>query len=186
MATKRDINRFEKMTNAEKRVAICKDVVLQLNLGIYKAKSTYFESYDDIWDDEGMITHESIRGKTCSLCAKGALFVSRYSKFNDLRNFGSKREIEDWARDLGTKLQEFPQKMADDIEHAFEQNLGEIDEVNRYMNTLNFTEEDEFWEHITAWDGYPAEDRLRIICHNIIRNKGKFKPLELLDYEVTT
>lgn len=189
MATKRDISRFKKMTNAQKRVAICRDVLAQLDLGLYIPESTYFRS-DDIKslfsNDSNKITHESIRGKQCSLCAKGALMVSRFGKFNSMGDFCSTSGLYDFAMELGKKLPEFSEKMANDIERCFERELDSTNAFKKVYLKLPGDQRDTLSEQIYVWDDYSPEDRLRIIMANIIRNKGDFKPMELLEYEVIT
>lgn len=187
MATKRDINRFAKMTDAQKRVAIMKDVLEQLDAQKYIASSTYFRPLRDVWDTETqLITHESIRDKKCSLCAKGAIFVSRMGKFNDVGSFHSRASVADAACELGTTLPEFPIRMADDIESAFE---SCIEDTKAFEDATNEVEYDspefrELYSQQESWNKLPAENRLRLICANVIRNKGDFKPLELFDYEI--
>jgi len=156
MATKKDIAAFEKMTDAQKRVAIAKDVIAQLDAGIYMPFSNYFFI-------EGSPTQQlddkSIRGTPCFVCAKGAFFVSRFGKFNGLPKMVP-FEIGTRARALH-RLPEFPASISRDIEQCFEC-------YDPYKHLASVT----------------ADDRLRIIAQNIIDNKGDFKPKELIDYEV--
>ena len=191
MATKRMIEKFSQMTKNEKRVAIARDVIAQLDAGIYKPQSDYFIPIDDF---EGIVKHDNVRDKACRVCAKGAILLSRIGKFNhtpdyDLNNLGNV------ASDLSNNLKEFPD--ADEIEHAFESSLHFCDDIANYLDKLEdkysknpITQEkydvalDSFVGQIDNFNDLPAEDRMRIIMQSIIDNKGKFKPLTLLEYEV--
>ena len=76
MATKRDIEAYKKMTRAERRVAICKDVIQQLDAGRYIAHSVYLKM--STGGDELVETKDNpISNKTCYLCGKGAMFVPK-------------------------------------------------------------------------------------------------------------
>ena len=191
MATKRMIEKFSQMTKNEKRVAIARDVIAQLDAGIYRAQSDYFVPIDDF---EGIVKHDNVRGKACCVCAKGAILLSRIGKFNHTPDY-SVFELPDLAYDLSDNLKEFPD--ADEIEDAFEQNLGSCADIMGHQDKLEdkysenpITQEkydvacDSFVGQIDNFNDLPAEDRMRIIMQSIIDNKGKFKPLTLLNYEV--
>ncbi len=80
-------NNFDKMTAAQKRVAIAKDVIAQLGKEKYNAESGTYLQLDeslpsnkkqqliDIFADPEM--------PTCTVCARGAMFCSAVRKFND-------------------------------------------------------------------------------------------------------
>ena len=191
MATRRMIEKFSQMTKNEISVAIARDVIAQLDAGIYKADSTYFEPIDDF---EDIVKHDNVRGKACCVCAQGALLLSRIGKFNHTPNY-KLGDLENVAMELRDNLKEFPD--ANEIEEAFEQNLESCYDIANHLNKLEdkysanpITQEkydvayDSFRDQIDNFNDLPAEDRMRIIMQSIIDNKGKFKPLTLLEYDV--
>ena len=191
MATKKMIEKFSQMTKNEKRVAIARDVIAQLDAGIYKAQSDYFIPIDDF---ENIVKHDNVRGKACCTCAKGAILLSRIGKFNHTPDYNL-NDLGNIAMRLSDTLEEFPD--ADEIEYAFEQDLGACNDIMKRLDKLEdkysknpITREkydddfSSFRDQIGDFNSLPAEDRMRIIMQSIIDNKGKFKPLTLLDYEI--
>ena len=193
MATKRMIEKFETMTDDEKRVAVARDVIKQIDSGFYRPRSTYFEPVDN-FDD--IITHKNVRGKKCEVCLKGAVLLSRIGKFNHTPEYPA-LSLDEVAQSLSDELDEFPD--ADELEMAFEREYFDIAEVVDYMDGLGPTydadetleefdsrtkAEDDFCVLVKKFNNLKPEYRLKIIMQSIIDNKGKFKPLTLLDYEI--
>lgn len=79
--------RFNSMTPAERRVEVAKDVILQLRNGLYQAtKSTYVNFKRSIAFDANRdmctLADDEIR---CECCVRGAMFLSKARKFNNLK-----------------------------------------------------------------------------------------------------
>ena len=157
------------MSRAERRVAICKDVIQQLDAGRYIASSTYLELANA--GDELVETKDNpISNKTCYLCGKGAMFVSKVSKFNGVEPFVPENTREsDIIRGVSDA---FSENQMDIIEELFE----------CYASFRDLVGDDE--DDQLNWRFNSKEHRLRIICQNIIDNKGTLKPKQLPDYEV--
>lgn len=157
--TKVKKTKFELATKAEKRVIIAKDVILQIKAKKFKATSNVYIRPSKKFSEFGKFT-DSLKdvlpaffesGATCSCCAKGALFISTVSKRNECtidetKNLGSYEIVQNLS-DIFTESQ------LDKIEQYFEGWVGEYD------------------------IDYPDTDnRLIVICNNIIKNNGTFKP----------
>ena len=168
MATKRDIEAYEKMTRAERRVAICEDVIQQLDVGRYIAHGVYLRVPNG--GDELVETRDNpISNKTCYLCGKGAMFVSKVSKFNGVEPFVP-NNTHPWDMVEGVS-DAFSKDQINDIERLFECFFSSRNLLGNYSNWLD-------------WSTKSRDERLRIICQNIIDNKGKLKPKQLPNYEV--
>ena len=169
MATKRDIEAYKKMTRAERRVAICKDVIKQLDAGRYIARSVYLKVTKG--GSELTETKDNpISDKTCYLCGKGAMFVSKVSKFNGVEPFvPDSTKHSDVLKGVSDA---FSRDQMDNIERLFEGYFSSITLLgDDYGDWLN-------------WKDISKDERLRIICQNIIDNEGTLKPKQLPDYEV--
>jgi len=73
--------KFEKMTKAEKCVAIAKDVLKQLHIGKIKATSGVYLGHVDSLKNGNQYIYAK-PNQPCQACALGALFVSKYNLFN--------------------------------------------------------------------------------------------------------
>lgn len=184
---KREKDEFKKMSAADKRVAIAKDVIAQINLETYKPqKGTYVDIHEtdkaneidnvdekpaDLMMSQGMVQ--------CTVCAKGAMFMSHIRKdagsctIEEAQEGQDEDVIEDRLEDL------FGEKQLDLIEAAFEKDDSFYSEVH---------EEDCFDDEYNPIDGNVAEKaqkwgrkyttdqkRLVAIMRNIIKNEGTFK-----------
>jgi hypothetical protein len=173
---------FDKLPPARKRVAIARDVIEQLDAKKYIAEegsyvvphnfgkkhlagNRYFpesaknKSLKEYFCDS--------KKKACQVCAKGSLFLSYVSKVNDFK-VGQNMWLDDRDTDAYKKLSEvFSSPQLELIEGVFEnyQNRTNID-LNQFyrQNDLNYFEDDY------------ADKCLRVICKNIIKNRGTFKP----------
>lgn len=193
-ALKREKDEYKRMSAAQKRVAIAKDVIAQINCEAYqptagtyvslapsdKAKSDG-KSLQDLWNkptdqmlDEGMLQ--------CSVCAKGAMFMSHIRKDSDSCKVGQAQDgqhepnIEERLTDV------FSEKQLDLIEAAFEQSGSYY--ANNHAETSEKYSEDK-GEYYTGRAGKAekfgerySEDQERLvgIMRNIIRNDGTFVP----------
>jgi hypothetical protein len=95
---------FDAMTDAEKRVAIARDVLARIDAGLLVPSGCAY-------------THDSIKGSgkdyfnsnQCSVCAKGALlcsWIGNFNKYNieDIRGRGTVKELRDLFGDETLKL----------------------------------------------------------------------------------
>lgn len=157
------------MTKAEKRVAVAKDVIAQLNRGKLTATTgLYFKAKSCNKDFTGEVELQKVLKHIpkCEVCAKGALFVGMINKYNDFKlnlkyDYGND-EINDEVNDsLYPKLKTlFSGKQLRLIEAYFEGwNKFDIE------NTHNFYEKNP-----------NAKKRMILIMENIIKNNGTFKP----------
>lgn len=88
-----------KLSKTKRRIAICKDALEQIKLGLYKVKQgTYVYLLGDLADKaDGASYFDNLDGKTCMLdaakdgkpyceaCAKGAIFASLVRKENNVK-----------------------------------------------------------------------------------------------------
>lgn len=181
---------FSKLKRWQKRVAIAKDVIKQLDakkflakqkvyVEIFKTKKAYkegFDLFDNAFDQANCAIEEGKLG--CTVCAKGAIFMSHIMKTNhctvDQLNHNS--DYDDIMRRLRTL---FERKQLNLIECAFERSS------RFYFNTEEDGAETLRTSETTkiAIKGskfgrkYNTTDkRMRGIMKNIIKNKGEFKP----------
>ena len=176
----RENKAFNKLSKQAKRIAIAQDVLEQIRLGRYKAQTGTYVEADTTFeaDDQGFCNVENIQANyalrndliECTVCAKGALFMSHVNKTNhctvdDLRNYDESAAIVDHLEDI------FDPDQLHLIEAAFE---SDEDFVDRHNTEIEDEERDsavDFGHRYTD-----DEKRLIAICKNIIRNKGIFKP----------
>lgn len=169
----------QKLTKAELRVEIAKDVLKNLKTLQVLARNTYVRSadLDDIdYDKPSQKVARSLQKKGCEVCALGACFLSLVALKNKF-DFGgagivTRREVTDRLRSA------FSDAQMDLIERAFEWRgnwpahpYG--DEGDR-LNTFACK-----YPHEDTCDGYITSNgttRLRAIMKNIIKNNGTFKP----------
>jgi hypothetical protein len=167
---------FSKLTKAEKRVAIAKDVLAQIELEtIYPTQGTYIGNIDTNYTgDECKVQVNSLMKKkdfSCDCCAKGALFMSHVNKTNhltlqDLYTGGGNNHVYERLGSI------FSIQQLDLIECAFEGDL-----INDTSNNLRGTPEVERAIDFVANNGYESTNDVLIgICENIIKNKGTFIP----------
>jgi len=176
---------FNKMTPAQKRVAIAKDVLSQIrskkitpkHLEYYQNKAAERKKLcSAIKSAEPNSELRDVLKKvpSCNVCARGAIFVSAIKLFN---NFAVKKlgnVDEDFPIDTDSIFsiggRYFSKKQALLIEVAFE---GRID-------VLDYDERDALSndQYDAAVDFYKsfknAKDRMVGIMKNIIKNKGEF------------
>lgn len=161
------------LTKAEKRVAIARDVIKQINGGKLEActgayvKLKQCEEWEYAYEIKSLIDVESQNPvtkrdtcnlrKNCYVCAKAALFLTRIDKFNKItRN--------DLSGYVGNNL------IMNSLCGIFSRE--QLNSIERY-----------FESYFVPWsDIVDDNDRLLAICQNIVDHKGTFKP-EVL-YEV--
>lgn len=177
---------FEKLTPAQKRVTIAKDVIAQVKLGKIKAqRGTYVE--------HGVVEGNKI--DSCTACALGSLFACAIDK-PALKNFveeeiGLESGDTDFYYDNQSEMQQalspyFDVFQLELVESAFEQTATNIDSAD-YEEIV--TGEDSEWritdpkirklvDKAVAFGNkfVGSKQRLIAIMQNIVTNKGTFKP----------
>ena len=169
---------FQELTLAEKRIAIAKDVIAQLDADKYIAEAGQYccfrdmdvEMSDDIkkkFDEEWI----------CDVCALGGLLVS-LTHFNNKYTFQDLDAIS--CKEITSPFKELAEYFTLSqlflIEAAFE---GWTDFSTGVAHSMDYkpTPEELYLveEHADAWeDNYYNDDRLRKIMKNIIQNGGEF------------
>lgn len=170
-------------TKAEKRVAIAKDVIKQLELKkLVATPGTYFSISQRVAEKlkpTAQLQKELKKIPKCEVCALGACFVSAVRKFNDL----TVQEVE-----LGKYNDELGLYTSSDLGRD-----GTTDKLNEFFEPeqLNRIEQAfEGWDRsvyhndeygtVAFYAKYPnATRRMKAIMQNIIRNKGEFIPKDL-------
>ncbi len=156
--TEKNNAKFDKMTPAQKRVAMAQDALKWIEAGaLIPMKGLYVNTLSmDIYhraDDLDAVNADGSRKQArdvvlgpCNVCAKGALLIAKAVRFNnvtvlDLANY-SDEQLTDY----------FTTSQISQMEVAFE----------RY---------DTWW-----YDEYPDnKERLTAILKNVVRNKGQFE-----------
>lgn len=185
-----------RMTKAEKRVEIAKDVLKQIKANKYRPTSgvwvidTDGNEVDDFVyrirdeDSEAVIDLKKdvvckLNGR-CSVCALGSLFISAIDKFNHTK-LGPSCSM-DFTEHEDSRhnplLKWFSAKQLLLIESTFENRYGGWSENTIYVLSNNKVI---YWDDVvlpaihTYCKKYPDEtSRLKAIMNNIIRNKGTF------------
>lgn len=190
---------FNNLSPSEKRVAIAKDVLMDIyihklvptDLGHWVSgplnddyKDCTLSLFDKIYNEEIQLQDFFLKKEQCTVCALGGLFVCAIKKFNDFKigdlykgGFGNDIHIEDIKLYLGNFFESHQLKL---IEIAYEQGKGYY-----YTNEGSF--DDGVGEYVKGNDAKLAEamfdyipnptDRIKLIMENIIRNNGEFVPV---------
>lgn len=182
----RDNAAFEKMSPAEKRVQIARDVIAQLN-----SKRLIAEAGLWLTADAGLFNEKDIKSdpevkdllskvKECRGCALGGMFMCAVERANKLKfsQLECGKNFEPEYDDIGDEAismndtfsymkKFFTQHQLELIEAAFEQGVG----VVYGRGTGPFNQAVDF-----ANDIDDPSIRMRLIMENIIKNKGIFKP----------
>jgi len=195
---------FKQMTRQERKVAIAKDVIANLDVMDFRKGNGYVVSDDDIDFERIMrfgVTNQQIANeakKQCQVCARGAMMLCKIGKFNEF-DFSELEGFSDIDDETTTDALEeaFDQDELEMIESCFEGSSyyngdldlyfkddegyqytwGGIDLNGRKSGIRRFTDARNNWSEIED-----DKDRLRAIMQNIIDHKGDFKPTVM--YEV--
>ena len=81
-----DKTQFDKLTPAQKRVEIAKDVIARVGLGklVAKSGSLFRTAAGNAFLPQGADPQEYLNNKECRVCGKGALVCSWVSNFNNI------------------------------------------------------------------------------------------------------
>ena len=185
-----------RMTKAEKRVEIAKDVLKQIKANKYKPTSgvwvmdTNGNEVDDLIyrvrdeDCDAIVDLKKdvvcqLNGK-CSVCALGSLFVSAIDKFNHTKlSPNCYMDFTEYKNsDYNPLLKWFSAKQLLLIESTFENRYGAWTENTVYVLS---SKEMIYWDDVVIPAIYAyckkyqdETSRLKAIMNNIIRNKGTF------------
>ena len=160
MAKKSDVQKFNRMSKPERRVAVAKDVIKQINSGLFDAASCYFSPKLRLMEN---VSEENLPKTRCYVCGIGAAAISKTMKFNNY-DFDNRSLIWDFSQgDCHDALRDcFTTDQLNKIENWFECNL----------NCLPST-----------WREKTPENRMMCIYQSIIDNKGKVLSSTFNDYE---
>lgn len=154
-----------KLTKAQKRVLIAKDVLKQIRARKYFAKPEIFAEVRN----RNCIIEQSLitaNNPACDVCAAGAAIVSGIRLFNDQKS--DTTYIRCW-QGMGMCAHFLGMRQSRLIEAAFEAGVG--------WTTKNEIGVRNFEACVKFYRRYPNNtDRLIAIFRNIIRNGGTFKP----------
>lgn len=141
--TKRDNARFAKLTGAQKRVAIAKDVLAQLAVGRIKAHSgTYFKAKvgNKTFKAEGEVQEALAKIPTCSACALGSLFVCTVEKADKLKlsDLSNDFVVEEWD-DRG-QIREKVASVDSDSMHTYLKGFFSLDQLFLIENAFEVSD----------------------------------------------
>lgn len=161
MAKKSDIEKFNNMSKAERRVAVAKDVIKQINSGLFTAASHYF--YPKRIGIEN-VSEEDLPKTSCYVCGIGAAAISKIMKFNNYDFDNRPSDCIFYQRDCHNALKDcFTNDQLNIIENWFE------------CHGYNLPDD---------WTEKSKENRMLCIYQSVIDNKGKVLPRTFNDYEV--
>lgn len=154
---------FKKLTAAQKRVAIARDVIAQLDLKRFKAeKMTYVwmnRSIPYTAADEQLCDRTA--GEKCTVCALGALFIAGVERADKVTvgqvGYGNT------PYSFGYLTKFFSEKQLTTVERAFECWRDDPVDPNRSG-----------YDSDSPLAKLNSNDRMRVIMSNIVKNKGRF------------
>lgn len=180
---------FKKLSPAQKRVHIAKDVIAQLKSKKYKARAGDYLKINltketlPQSESEQLICSLSDKNVTCECCARSAIFASAVRNFNSVKisdvdtssdglsniHYNEEIILEGYETERVEKEYFSPNQLVL-IESCFEQNV---------LNNFNVKETDSFFEDVCAAAEYgnsfkSPEKRMIEIMNNIIENDGEF------------
>lgn len=164
---------FTKLSPAEKRVQIARDVLAQLrSKRLIATAGTWLsaEYGDDLFTREDVDNNVELqeilkKQESCEGCALGGMFMCAVERHNKLKvgNMESPRDGQASEEDAIKYLKKFfTVAQLDEIEAAFEQGGGARSGSDVAVNFASDVDDD--------------EERMRLIMENIIVNKGRFVP----------
>lgn len=175
---------FSKLSKAEKRVAIAKDVLQQIRVGKYIADAGRYIYGVDAPDIEDVYYESDIKKnfskiKECKVCAMGACLMSATKFANKLKfqDIGSgisdlnNPQVKSLFKSIFSPVQLLL------IERSFEGRTGGSTVGCDVFGLDEFDFNQQIEKCSDFYHEYPTdEDRLVGIMNNIIENKGTFKP----------
>ena len=191
---------FDAMTPAQRRVAVAKDVLEQVEVGVIIPEGGVYARIEksnnlDYWAglqqfvplgaDLQKVLLQDIEMESCTCCGKGAFFIAKVLGYNHT-NVGLVISDNVYSHEFGEEctvnaLQGvFTQRQLNLIENAFETSVLNVGVRKRYKYD---------WNEYTILSAEPVfiratcmyselsnpKERLIAICNNIIENNGEFK-----------
>jgi hypothetical protein len=168
-------NTTKRLTKAEKRILIIKDVLELIKLGVAKIKTGVYCEIKKGLDklEEGGQFNTYLKKTVCRVCAKGALFLGHVDKFNNCEvvKDGSYNYAYNIEATIRKKLLDnFSHIQLDMIETAFEKKV-----MYDYTCLIRGRKLEEKCIDFGCKYRYP-KDRLKAILKNMLKNNGLFKP----------
>lgn len=177
---------FSKLSRSEKRVAIAKDVIEQLKIGVIGARKGVYLNLEIPYSSpisnllqigNKQLNKSMINGDVkCEVCAKGALLACHILKTNHITvSQAAKMDYEGdpdiYIRNRLAKI--FSQNQLDLIEAAFE--TWVVADENRYLQSPYGAPTGIAKKAVEFGKNYEnTTERLIAIMKNIIKNKGVF------------
>lgn len=173
---------------AKARVTLAQDVLDQLAGGVIQATLGEYVGLDQnvtmLWKLSTVNSSYDLRelvtvSTECRVCAKGALFVAKVSRFNAIST--SQVPGPTHWRSMAAYLSEFPRDQLDLMEFAFEGRItGDPDVDGEMLHVAQKWRRDvlnRFDSHADQLDeGVIGPVLLRAIMQNVVDNGGEFVP----------
>lgn len=172
---------WSRMSKKAKRIAIAKDVLKHIKAGALIPTSGWYFKSSEVRDVQREIPftetrelQELLQGKTCQVCAKGALFISDILKNDDFQ-VGTYTDIDEGGIMCDRLEGIFERGQLDLIECAFEG--GTVTDATGILSDDNGnTPLADKAEKFHDKNNDDSEKILTAIMKNIIKNDGTFKP----------
>jgi len=180
---------FNKMTKAEKRVQIAKDVIDRINLEQIVPSNVFLDDdkgytfgvpFGNTPLEDGQEMKTSLNSITCSACVKGGMFLSYVGRSNNhTYDEYTGVSIEEDSKELKKLREIFTQRQLDLMELFFEGDIFSwMHDKGKRLVKANEKMVEKFHEKYI----FDRRSRMIAICENIIENNGTFKP-RTLKYE---
>lgn len=151
-------NLYKRLTPSQRRVAVAKDALAQINANIWKPVGFSYVFFDEPQHRTTCLL--DIDKTKCQVCARGALFLAAVNKFNDYNP--SKHTVD-------KIINRISRSQFGNVESRL-WSKSQICDIEAMYECWNYDRYDTRWEKF-----YPErKNRLIAILKNIIRNKGKF------------
>lgn len=169
---------FENANQADQRRMVAMDAIAQLNIGKYKAESTYLDIQND--------------GDSCRVCGIGACLVSmgrmkapgktvRQLKWDNFLDWDSLKWV--FGNDQLAIIEEFFEYSNNKYSRLYGDNTSSVGRL--YKMSIDGGSGDPIWDRIgeakSFFQGKSPKDRLIQIMENIVRN-GEFDYEEEIKY----
>ena len=163
MARKSDVEKFNNMSKAERRVAVAKDVIKQINSGLFTAESYYFYPKRKILEN---VSEADLPKTSCYVCGIGAAAIAKIMKFNNY---------------------DFDNRPSSHVFYQGECHNALVDCFTEHqLHTIEYWfESNDIFSMPHDWLKKSKENRMLCIYQSIIDNKGKVLSSTFNDYETT-
>jgi hypothetical protein len=174
---------WEEMTKRERRVAIAQDVLKHIEVSDIRDNRGFIVLNDHNYmftEKEGVVTPEEceVLRKNCSMCARGAMMISRIDIFNSINWSDFSDQLIEEFNYVGAGLTN-RRTTAEALKGAFgKKQLGKIESAfeKRSIHASEYCSDDVCNDCVAFGIEYSEpKDRLKAIMENIVEN-GKFKP----------